>query len=280
MKLLNEIKTFLLLAAMTGVLLSVGFFFGGYGGALVALIFAGAVNFASYWYSDSIVLRMYDAEEITEDENPQLHETVSELSEKAGIPAPDIYMVEEDVPNAFATGRNPKNSALAVTSGLLERLNSKEREGVISHEITHIKNRDTLVQCVSATVAGAVTWMAHMLSFALLGGRNERAAGSVLFMIFAPLAALLIRSAISRSREYGADAGGGRLTGEPMNLASALKKISRLNKGGNMKASETTSHLFIYNPIQGRDIARFFSTHPPVGDRVERLRELDRKMEG
>ncbi|MFB6217393.1 MAG: zinc metalloprotease HtpX [Candidatus Aenigmatarchaeota archaeon] len=276
MRLLNQTKTLFLFALLTGIFLSVGFFLGGYGGAIIALVFAGFMNFISYWYSDSIVLKMYNAREIDEENMPELHRTVVKLSDKAEIPKPDLYEIDEDTPNAFATGRNPENSAVAVTSGLLEKLDTDEVEGVISHEITHIKNRDTLIQSITATVAGAITWIAHMLSFALIfGGRDNREAGSFLFVVFAPIAALLIRTAISRSREYSADRGGGKLTGKPGELASALRKISSYNERGGFNASSTTSHLFIYNPLKGESVWRLFSTHPPLSERVKRLENLD-----
>lgn len=271
----------MLLSLLTGLFLGVGFFFGGMTGAFIALVFAGIFNFASYWYSDSIVLKMYKAEELDKEQGRKVHAMVEELSEKADMPKPDVYVVDNNTPNAFATGRNPKNSALAVTSGLLDTLNDNELRGVISHEISHIKNRDTLIQTLSATVAGAVVFVARMMGYALLFGRNRsnRGLGTLFFIILAPISAMLIKMAISRSREYKADHTGAHLSESPLDLASALDKISKYSKQNPMKnASESTSHMFIINPLSSSGVSKLFSTHPATEERIKRLRELDEEI--
>ena len=269
MALLNIFKTFGLMAILTGVFLGMGALLGGIGGAFIALIFAFVLNFVSYWFSDKIVLKMYGAKEITEAENAEVHKIVSELSDEAKIPKPKIYMVRTNVPNAFATGRNPKHSAVAVTFGLLKTLEPREIKGVLAHEISHIKNRDTLIQTMAATIGGAITW----LSYAFLFGRDRNAMG-LLMMIFAPLAAGMVRMAISRSREYMADESGARFAKDPLGLASALEKIHKVAKQNPLKINPSTSHLFIINPLSAKGVARLFSTHPPIEERVKRLRSM------
>ncbi len=269
MGVLNLFKTFGLLAVLTGLFLGIGYLLGGMGGALIALIMAFFINFLSYWFSDKIVLRMYGAKEITAADNSMLHQVVSELSEEAGIPRPNIYMVRTNVPNAFATGRNPEHSAVAVTFGLLKNLEQKEIKGVLAHEISHIKNRDTLIQTMAATIGGAITW----LSYAFLFDRDRNALG-LLMVIFAPLAAGMVRMAISRNREYLADESGARFAKDPLGLASALEKISNISRKNPLKINPSTSHLFIVNPLSARGVARLFSTHPSVEERVKRLRSM------
>lgn len=272
----NQIKTFGLLSILTGILLGVGFFLGGISGAFTALIFAGIINFASYWYSDKIILGMHGAEEVPEEENPTLHRIVSNLSEKAEMPKPRVYKLNTGNPNALATGRNPENSAIAVTKGLTENLSPEEVEGVISHEISHIKNRDTLISTISATIAGAVTWIAHVLSFTLLFGGRERgnAGGAVFMMLFAPLAATLVRLAISRNREFIADSSGAKLTEKPHKLSSALKKIHKVAESRPLNINPSASHLFIANPIKKDFLLKLFSTHPPLEERLENLEKI------
>lgn len=269
MALLNIFKTLSLLAVLTGLFLGIGFVLGGIGGAFIALIFAFIINFASYWFSDKIVLRMYGAKEITAADNAMIHKIVNDLSDEAKIPKPKIYMVRTNVPNAFATGRNPEHSAVAVTFGLLKHLEPKEVKGVLAHEISHIKNRDTLIQTMAATIGGAITW----LSYAFLFDRDRGAMG-LLMIIFAPLAAGMIRMAISRSREYLADESGARIAKDPLGLASALEKIHKVARQNPLKINPSTSHLFIINPLSAGGMARLFSTHPPLEERVKRLRSM------
>jgi len=269
MALLNIFKTFSLLAVLTGIFLGIGYIFGGIGGAFFALILAFFVNFISYWFSDKIVLGMYGAREISAADNAVIHQIVNELSDEAKIPKPKIYMVKTNVPNAFATGRNPKHSAVAVTSGLMQNLQTNEIKGVLAHEISHIKNRDTLVQTMAATIGGAITW----LSYAFLFDRERNALG-LLMMIFAPLAAGLVRMSISRSREYLADEAGARFAKNPLGLASALEKISNISKQNPLRINPSTSHLFIINPLSAGGIANLFSTHPPVEERIKRLKKM------
>jgi heat shock protein HtpX len=272
----NTFKTFSLLALLTGLLLGIGYFFGGLYGATIGLIFAGLINFISYWYSDKIVLKMYGAREISPGDNPTIYQMVGRLSDNAGIPAPKVYEINTMNPNAFATGRNPKNSAVAVTRGLMQHLEPEEIEGVLAHEISHIKNRDTLISTVSATIAGAVTWLAHILGFSLLfGGRDRGNAGGAIFMfLFAPLAASIVRLAISRNREFMADATGAKISQKPLALASALKKINSIARARPLAVNESTSHMFIINPLKANTIANLFSTHPPTEERVRRLEEM------
>jgi len=258
------------MGVLTGILLGIGYLLGGFSGALVALIFSFILNFVSYWYSDKIVLSIYRAKEISAAENPMIHQVVNELSDEAKIPKPKIYLVGMSVPNAFATGRNPKNAAIAVTSGLLEYLEPEEIKGVLAHEISHIKNRDTLIQTLAATVAGAITW----LSYGLLFDRDRSGFGALFMFIFAPLAAGLVRMAISRSREYLADELGAKLSKNPLGLASALEKISKIAKARPLNINPSTSHMFIVNPLSARGLTTLFSTHPPVEERIKRLKEM------
>ncbi|MFB6076037.1 MAG: zinc metalloprotease HtpX [Candidatus Aenigmatarchaeota archaeon] len=274
---LNTIKTFTLLSVLTGLFLGVGYLFGGMGGAFIALVFAGLLNFISYWHSDKIILKMYNAKEVKENDNLKLHRIVSRLSERADIPKPRIYMLDTDNPNAFATGRNPENSAVAVTKGIIKHLDKDEIEGVLSHEISHIKNRDTLISTVSATVAGAVTWIAQIMAYSMLfGGRDRNNVGGGIFMIFfAPLAASLIRMAISRNREFMADESGAKISKKPESLKSALKKIHSVAKKRPLDVNPSTSHIFIANPLNRNTVANLFSTHPPLEERLKRLSEVN-----
>ncbi len=269
MALLNIFKTFSLMAVLTGIFLGIGYVLGGIGGAFISLLMAFLMNFVSYWFSDKIVLKMYGAKEIKEEDNKSLHEMVEELCKEAKIPKPKLYMLRSNVPNAFATGRNPEHSAVAVTFGLIKNLNQKEIKGVIAHEISHIVNRDTLVQTMAATIGGAITW----LSYAFLFDRDRNSLG-LLMMIFAPLAAGMVRMSISRSREYMADESGAKLSSDPLGLASALEKIHKISVKNPVKINPSTSHLFIINPLSARGMARLFSTHPPVEDRIKRLKEM------
>jgi len=285
---MNYLKTAVLLALLTAILVFFGDVMGGRQGALVALVFAGLMNFVSYWYSDKIVLAIYRARPVDEATAPLLCGVVRDLSLKAGMPMPKVYMMENPTPNAFATGRNPNHAAVAVTTGIMQLLNREELAGVIGHELSHINNRDILIATIAATIAGAISYIAHMAYWASLfgGGRNSEKGGNPLallvMMIVAPIAATIIQLAISRSREYAADSGGAHITGNPLYLAEALKKLEYYNKripmhaGG--EAAQATAHLFIVNPFSGGGITRLFSTHPPIQERVRRLEAMIGKV--
>lgn len=265
---METMKSFILLGLLTGLFLLIGFVFGGIIGATAGLLLAFVMNFISYYFSDKIVLSLYRAKEISADEKKEIHKSVEKITEKMGIPKPKIYLVEMNLPNAFATGRNPENAAIAFTTGILDKLNQKELEGVISHELSHVKNRDTLISTMAATIGGAITWLAYMFYF----GDNENRNGLsfILLFILAPLAATLIRLAISRSREYLADQTGATYA-NPLELASALEKISSYSGKIN---NPSTAHLFIVNNFSGSSVLSLFSTHPPLEDRVKRLRQM------
>jgi heat shock protein HtpX len=277
---MNALKTAVLMAGLAGILLALGWYFGGVGGAMVAFAMALALNFISYFFSDKMVLAMYRAREVARGDNPELHELVEELAAHAGIPKPRIYMIPTDVPNAFATGRDPAHSVVAVTQGILRILKREELKGVLAHEISHIKHRDILIATVAATVATAITLLASMLRFtAIFGGmgRGDRGKGGLelLFLaILAPIAAMIVQLAISRSREYAADESGARISSQPLGLADALVKLSRVNDASAGIASTTTAHLFIVNSLHGASFASLFSTHPPIAERVSRLRRM------
>jgi len=272
---MNSMKTALLLGALTGLLLFMGQVLGGRSGMTFALFMAAAMNFAAFFWSDKIVLRMYRARPVAREQAPDLYEIVERLSMKAGIPLPRLYLIPEPALNAFATGRNPSHAAVAVTEGMLRALSKEELEGVLAHELSHVLNRDTLISTVAATLAGAISWVAH--PFMLMGGRDDDEGGNPLAalaaMILAPLAAMLIQMAVSRSREYQADATGARLVGYPQGLASALRKLAVAKERLPMRADPATAHLFIVNPLSGRSIANLFSTHPPLEERIARLME-------
>ncbi|MGB9876475.1 MAG: zinc metalloprotease HtpX [bacterium] len=283
---MNTFKTFLLMLLLTLLLVAIGSIWGR-DGMLIALFFAGAMNFFSYYFSDRLVLAMYGAQEVhpSEPEGRLLYPIVEELSTNAGIPTPRVYIIPHSSPNAFATGRNPQNAAVAVTAGLLQILTPEEIKGVLAHEISHIKHRDTLIAVIAATLAGAIMFIARMLFFfAPMGGddREGNILGIVAMLvlaIFAPLAALLIQMAISRSREYAADEAGAKISGNPLYLASALEKLQLASSRVPLPATPNTSHLFIVNPLRGGDfLVRLFSTHPPIEDRVRRLREMAYSM--
>jgi len=286
----NTVKTTILLGALTGLLLVFGKLLGGNVGMVIALIMAALMNFGSWFYSDRIVLSMYGAREVSPEEAPELHAIVERLARNAGIPKPKVAIVPMDIPNAFATGRDPEHSVVCVTTKLLELLNRDEVEGVLSHEIGHIINRDTLIQAVAATIAGAITMLANMGQWALLFGFGKdedegwaETIGLLLMVILAPIAALLIQMAISRSREFKADATGARISGKPEALASALEKLeaySRHIPQSIVKAEvrPATSHLFIVNPFKGDTLAVLFSTHPPTRERVRRLLDMARRI--
>lgn len=282
---MNRMKTAILLATLTALMLWFGQALGGRGGFTMALILAGAMNFASYWWSDKIVLRMYGAQELSEAEAPELFSIVRFLAQRANIPMPKVYMLPQETPNAFATGRNPQHAAVAVTSGIMQLLSRDELTGVLAHELGHIHNRDTLIMTVAATLAGAISMLANMAHFAMLFGgassRDDENGGNPLTgligVIVAPFAAMLIQMAISRSREFVADEKGARLSGKPLALASALRKIESWSQQIPMMAgSPATAHLFIINPFSGGGLARLFSTHPATAERIERLEAMAR----
>ncbi|MFA3783966.1 zinc metalloprotease HtpX [Melioribacteraceae bacterium 4301-Me] len=279
---MNSVKTVILMTAMMILFMIVGSMLGGDTGLIIAFIFSLMLNFGAYWFSDKVVLRMYGAREVTAEEMPQLYNIVRELSMKAELPMPRIYIIDNPTPNAFATGRNPQNSAVAVTTGIMKILNKDELEGVLSHELTHVKNRDILVSTIAATLVGTITFIARMAGWAAMFGgygssrdRNNNALADLALIILAPIAAVLLQLAISRSREYMADAGGAKISGKPLALASALEKLTKTNEVLPMKnAGPSTAHLFIVNPFSGKAIMKLFSTHPPIEDRIERLKEI------
>src|ERR1700727_2023871 len=276
----NTFKTAFLLTALTLLLMFIGRAFGGQNGMFLALIFAAVMNFVSYFYSDKIALATYRAQPATREELPRAYAAVERLTQKIGIPMPKIYVIPSESPNAFATGRNPQHASVAVTHGILGLLTDEELEGVLAHELGHVRNRDILISSVAATLAGAITLLARMGYWASLfggmGDRDDRDRGGgfvgLLMLILAPIAATLIQLAVSRSREYQADATGAALTGNPYALASALKKLDAYSKQIPMQASPSTAHLFIVAPLlSGISFANLFSTHPPIAKRIERL---------
>ncbi len=274
----NTIKTTFLLATLTGLIIFIGYYFGGQRGMIFAFTIAVIMNFTSYWFSDKIVLSIYRAKAVTREEAPQLYRTVERLTQKASLPMPRIYLLPHEAPNAFATGRNPKNAAVAVTRGIVRLLNEEELEGVLAHELAHVKNRDILIGSIAATLAGAIMLLAHIARWGALlggyGGSDDREGGifGLLFMaILAPIAAMLIQLAISRGREYQADATGAKFAGNPYGLANALKKLDYAAKRIPMNASGNTQHMFIVKPFSGRSLASLFSTHPPIKERIRRL---------
>ncbi len=276
----NTFKTAFLLTALTLLLMFIGQYFGGQNGMIIALIFAAVMNFISYFYSDKIALAMYRAQPVTREQLPRLYEIMERLAPKMGIPMPKLYVIPTESPNAFATGRNPQHASVAVTHGILNLLNDEEMEGVLAHELGHVRNRDILISSVAATIAGAITMLASMGRWAMIfggfgGNRDERRGGgfgALIMLILAPIAASLIQLAVSRSREYQADATGAHLTGNPYALASALQKLDAYSRRLPMQATPSTAHLFIIQPrLMGIDFASLFSTHPPIAKRIERL---------
>lgn len=277
---MNGMKTTFLMTMMMVLFIFVGSLIGGQSGMAIAFIISLALNFGSYWFSDKIVLKMYKARQVTQQQAPELFNMVQDLSQRANLPMPKVYIMENPTPNAFATGRNPDNGAVAVTTGIMRILNRDELEGVIAHELAHIQNRDILVSTIAATLVGTITFIARMAGWAaLFGGRDERD-GSIIadlaLMILAPVVAVLIQLAISRSREFGADAGGAQISGKPLALASALGKLNSANQQIPMRNADTASaHMFIVNPLKGKGIAKLFSTHPAAEERIKRLKEIE-----
>ncbi len=269
----NAFKTTLLLTVMTLLLMVIGRAFGGEQGMLTALVIAAVMNFVSYFFSDKLALAAYRAQPVTREELPQVYRIVERLTQKTGLPMPKIYVIPTDSPNAFATGRNPKHASVAVTQGILQLLNEEELEGVLAHELGHVNNRDILISSIAATLAGAITYLARFGMFFGGGDRDERrgsGAMGLIMLILAPLAAMLIQMAVSRSREYGADESGAKVTGNPYALASALAKLDAYSKRLPMQATPSTAHLFIIQPFLG-SLGNLFSTHPPIAKRIERL---------
>lgn len=278
----SQLKTGLLLGLLTGIIVLFGQMLGGQGGMVFAFILAIAMNVGSYWFSDKIVLRMYGAQELGPNDAPMLHSMVTELADNAGLPMPKIYIIPEETPNAFATGRNPAHGVVAVTQGIMRLLSPEELKGVLAHEMGHIRNRDILIQSVAATLGGAIMMVANMVKWATLfgfgGGDDEEGGNPILafvLAIIAPIAAMLIQMAISRSREYLADETGARLAGNPEYLASALEKLDAYSRRIPMHHGDPSSaHMFIVNPFSAQSMAGLFSTHPPMEERVRRLRQM------
>jgi len=277
----NRIKTVLLLAGMTVFLIFMGKLIGGRSGMYLAFLLALGMNFFSYWFSDKIVLKMYGAQEVSPVEAPQLHQIVAELAQEAGVPKPRVYIIPDESPNAFATGRNPEHAAVAATEGILRLLTPAELKGVLAHEMGHVRNRDILISTIAATMAGAIMILADMARFGAIFGMGSRddnegpgILGIIVMSIIAPIAALLVQMAISRSREYLADETGAHLAHNPESLARALEKLSMGTQRVPMNASPATAHMFIVNPLTGSSLMNLFSTHPPIEERVARLRAM------
>ncbi|MFC1828395.1 zinc metalloprotease HtpX [Thermodesulfobacteriota bacterium] len=274
----NQIKTTILLTIMTAFFMWIGHLLGGRQGLIIAFIFAAGMNFFSYWYSDKIVLRMYRAREVTPGQAPEIYSIVQDLARKSGLPMPKVYIIPQESPNAFATGRNPENAVVAVTEGLLGILNREELEGVLAHELGHVKNRDILIGTIAATMAGAIMMLASIARWsAIFGGMGDDDEGMggfglIIMSILAPIAAVLIQTAISRSREYLADASGASFCGNNEGLARALEKLGAYSGRLPMNANPSTAHMFIVNPLSGQKMMSLFSTHPPLQDRIARLR--------
>ena len=276
----NQIKTTLLLAVLTAFIIWIGQLLGGRQGMVIALVLAAGMNFFSYWYSDKLVLKMYRAREATPQQAPEIFDMVGKLTQTAGLPMPKIFIIPSEAPNAFATGRNPENAVVAVTDGLLRLMNRQEIMGVLAHELAHVKNRDILIGSIAATLAGAIMLLASMARWSMIfgGGRDDEGGGGsgivglLVMSILAPMAAMIIQMAISRSREYQADASGAAISGHPEGLASALEKLGAYSGRLPMNASPSTAHMLIVNPLSGRNLMHLFSTHPPLEERIARLR--------
>ncbi|HTN42507.1 MAG TPA: zinc metalloprotease HtpX [Nitrospiria bacterium] len=278
---MNKLKTTFFLALLAGLFVVVGSLIGGRSGATVAFVIALVMNFGAYWFSDKIVLRMYGAKQVSEAEAPALYRIVRNLATRAQLPMPKVYLIESDTPNAFATGRDPQHAAVAATTGILRILSEEELTGVMAHELSHVTHRDILISTVAATIAGAISYLAQMLQWALIfggGDREERHplsfVAEIAVMILAPIAATLIHLAVSRSREYDADLGGAQLCGQPLWLAEALRKLHTGVQRFPMQANPSTAHLFIVSPLTGKGVLSLFSTHPPIEDRIARLEAM------
>lgn len=279
---MNQAKTFFLMVVLTIIFVALGSMIGGAHGGMIAFVVAFIMNFVTYWFSDRIVLAMYGAREVSESEAPNLYSIIASLSQRASLPMPRVYMMESDSPNAFATGRNPEHGVVAVTTGIMRLLSREELEGVLAHELSHIKNRDILIQTVAAALAGAITMLGNVARFSMFfGGSRDDESGSgnifsvIIFSVLAAFAAMLIQLAISRSREYLADEGGAHLTGNPLFLADALKRLQQGVVRQPMEdANPSTAHMFIVNPFSARGVLALFSTHPPMEERIRRLEEM------
>lgn len=279
---MNGLKTMALMVTLTLMLVFVGGLLGGKTGMTFALVMAFGINFITYWFSDKIVLKMYRAKPVTETEAPELYSIVRRLVQRAELPMPKVCIMEQDQPNAFATGRNPEHGVVAVTTGIMRILSREELEGVIAHELAHIKNRDILVSTVAAAIAGAISYLAQMAQWAMIfgGSRNSEdnrggnPIAALVMMIVGPIAAMMVQMAISRSREYGADAGGAHISGNPLYLANALKKLHTASQRIPMDANPATAHMFIVSPLSGGGLLKLFSTHPPIEERVARLESM------
>ena len=283
---MNTLKSLILLAALSAILMWIGGAIGGKQGLIIAFGFAMIMNFASYWWSDRIVLSLYGAKEVKYEDAPELYGDIQELSQRAGLPMPRVFITPQEQPNAFATGRSPEHAAVAVTQGILRLLSREELKGVLAHELAHVRHRDILIGSIAATIATAITYLAYMAQFAAIfggGGGNDRQRGGnplglLVMAILAPLAATVIRLAISRTREYGADQGGAEICGNPMSLASALRKLGAASDRIPLRVSEqvadSTSHMLIASPLSGRGLSSLFSTHPPMEERIRRLEAM------
>ena len=277
----NQMRTTILLAAMTALILLIGKLLGGQQGMIIAFVIAAGMNFFSYWFSDKIVLKMYRAQEVTDQQAPEVYGMVRELARRAQLPMPKVYVIPQDAPNAFATGRNPQHAVVAVTQGLLKIMNPEEVMGVLAHVMAHVKNRDILIGSIAATMAGAIMILGSMARwFAFFGGGGSNddegrggIVGLIVMAVLAPLAAMIIQMAISRSREYLADATGAGFAGHPEGLARALEKLGQYSKRLPLHANPSTAHMFIVNPLSGRRLMSLFSTHPPLEERIARLRQ-------
>jgi heat shock protein HtpX len=288
-KTMNTLKTAVLMAGLAGIFMVIGGLVAGDRGVIMAFIMAMGMNFFSYWFSDKLVLMMYRAQEVSATDAPELHHIVRNLADRAGLPMPRVYLIPTETPNAFATGRNPSHAVVAVTEGILRTLNRDELEGVLGHELAHVKHRDILIQTIAATFASAISFLAFMARwgamFGGLGGRDDDEGGGIVGLlvmaIIAPIAAMIIQLAISRSREFGADATGAHISGHPLALASALRKLSLGVQQRPLAATPShnaTAHMFIVKPFSGRGLVSLFSTHPPTEERIARLQEIARQM--
>ena len=282
---MNTLKTVFLMTVMMILFLLVGYLIGGSTGMTIAFVFSLLMNFGSYWFSDKLILSMYRAKEVTKDTAPKLYILVEELAREANLPMPKVYVIEDATPNAFATGRSPENAAVAATTGILRILDTNELRGVLSHELSHVKHRDILIGTIAATLVGTITYIAQIAGWALMfGGRgggsdDDNGISSLFLIILAPIAAVLLQLAVSRSREYMADQSGAEISKSPLSLASALQKLSKANEMKSVNnATPATAHMFIVNPLTGKNIMKLFSTHPPIEERIKRLQEMDRVM--
>ncbi len=279
---MSSLKTFALMGLMTALLVYVGGLFGGEGGMMIAFLLAVVMNFGTYWFSDKLVLKMYKAQELQKSDQPEIFRMTEQLCQAGGLPMPKLYLIPSDQPNAFATGRDPQHAAVAVTSGIVRSLSGDELRGVIGHELAHVKHRDILIGTVAATIAGAISMIAQMAQFAFIfgGGRSSddreggNPIGAIAMIILAPLAAMLIQMAISRSREFLADEGGAQMAGNPISLANALRKLESASKRIPMHATPSTAHMFIVSPLTGGGLMKLFSTHPPMEERIARLEAM------